>query len=422
MSADPHELVHEIERKTPYQAYLDAPLGLRNHWYPAIFSKEIAEGEVCGEMLLGERILFKRAGGKVYAVEDRCAHRGASFSARPECYTENTVTCWLHGFTYDVRDGKLVQIITEPDSVLIGRVAIKSYPVEELNGVVFVFIGDMETPPPLREDVQPKFYTPRLAFYPVSRNKVRGNWRLAAESGFDAAHIYGHRNSELLSGDQIAIPLGTYPNSKDAVKEQDGDQGPWGVFKEDDVNVWSATIEDVRVTANNADPENPPPLMDIVVGIFMPCGLEVDWFPTPKMMHFEWYIPIDEQHHMYMITHAKPVNDDTEEAAFFAECDNIYGPLIWKQESEQTEPKGDGATWGFNNFDAFGREQIQQAYEHEDYWHREQLYKPDYIITRWRVLVAKRMRGIQQWGTWANPRGWSPNGGNYDPNKGPGNW
>ena len=373
-------------------------------------------------MLLGERILFKRAGGKVYAVEDRCAHRGASFSARPECYTENTVTCWLHGFTYDVRDGKLVQIITEPDSVLIGRVAIKSYPVEELNGVVFVFIGDMETPPPLREDVQPKFYTPRLAFYPVSRNKVRGNWRLAAESGFDAAHIYGHRNSELLSGDQIAIPLGTYPNSKDAVKEQDGDQGPWGVFKEDDVNVWSATIEDVRVTANNADPENPPPLMDIVVGIFMPCGLEVDWFPTPRMMHFEWYIPIDEQHHMYMITHAKPVNDDTEEAAFFAECDNIYGPLIWKQESEQTEPKGDGATWGFNNFDAFGREQIQQAYEHEDYWHREQLYKPDYIITRWRVLVAKRMRGIQQWGTWANPRGWSPNGGNYDPNKGPGNW
>ena len=68
----------EVERRKPYQNYLDAELGLRNHWYPALFGQELKEGETRGEMLLGERIYFRRAGGAVYAVEDRCRHRGAA--------------------------------------------------------------------------------------------------------------------------------------------------------------------------------------------------------------------------------------------------------------------------------------------------------------------------------------------------------
>ena len=79
------EDTEQIERRKPYQAYLDAELGLRNHWYAALFGNELDEGECRGEMLLGERILFKRAAGKVYALADPCPDRGAAFSARPEC-------------------------------------------------------------------------------------------------------------------------------------------------------------------------------------------------------------------------------------------------------------------------------------------------------------------------------------------------
>jgi hypothetical protein len=32
-SQDTQVLVEETERKKSYEAYLDAPLGLRNHWY-----------------------------------------------------------------------------------------------------------------------------------------------------------------------------------------------------------------------------------------------------------------------------------------------------------------------------------------------------------------------------------------------------
>lgn len=415
--ADTEIIVDQVERKKPYQPYLDAELGLRNHWYAALFGSELLDGECRGEMVLGERLLFKRAGGKPYAIADRCPHRGAAFSARPECYTENTITCWLHGFTFDVRDGKLVQILTDPDSTHIGRLTHKTYPVEEKNGVIFVFIGDMDPPPPVEQDLQPKFLNKKLAFHPVARTKARGNWRIAVENGFDASHIYGHRNAGLFKLADAAIPLSTYPSRKELVEIIEGEEGPWGLIKLDDVNIWSADIEGKTVTSANVDPENLPSNMEIVVGVHLPCGLEVDWFPVPGMMHFEWYTPIDEDHHYYIIGHAKLVNSPEEEATFHQECEQIYGPLVWRGPEGQSEPEGDGERWGFNNFDAFGRAQLHHAYQYEDFWRKEQLYRPDYIIVRWRMLVSKHMRGIQQRGDWAPTRGWSPDGRDYNPAK-----
>src|SRR5580704_13550983 len=141
----------ELSRQ-PWRAYFEASLGFRNHWYPAFFSRQLAEGECRGQEMLGERILFKRIDGRVYAIEDRCAHRGVAFSVRPECYTKNTISCWYHGFTYDLRSGALVAIITDPESPLIGKVTLKAYPVEEHKNLVFAFIGD-EAPHPLALDL-----------------------------------------------------------------------------------------------------------------------------------------------------------------------------------------------------------------------------------------------------------------------------
>ena len=316
----------------PYSDYLKAELGLRNHWYAAIFGAEIAEGECRGEMIMGERILFKRVEGKVYAIEDRCPHRGAAFSARPECYTKNTVTCWFHGFTIDVRTGVLVQVITDPDNKMVGKLKHKTYPVEELNGVVFVFIGDLDPVPPLKEDVQPKLYTPNLVIQPVTRNKIRGNWRLAAENGFDAGHIYAHRNAGMFDNPHVTVPLSTYPSKPDNVIVHDNEKGPWGVVKkEDDVNIWSVDIEGVQVTASNVCLEDLPPNTDIEAGLFLPCGLQVDWWPVPGVLHFEWMTPIDEDFHTYFICLGKVVNSSNEEAEFYKKCKEEYIPKTWKQ-------------------------------------------------------------------------------------------
>ena len=137
----PDERLEGDFSKRPWRPYLEAALGFRNHWYPACFSPEVADGGFLAVALLGEPVLLKRIAGQVHAVEDRCAHRGVALSARTECFSANTVSCWYHGFTYDMRDGKLVAIITDPDSPLIGKLALKTYPVEERQNVVFVYIG-----------------------------------------------------------------------------------------------------------------------------------------------------------------------------------------------------------------------------------------------------------------------------------------
>ena len=127
----------ETAPRRPWRAYFEADLGFRNHWYPALFSGSSLKAS--RGQAIRRAMLFKRIDGKVYGVEDRCLHRGVPFSVRPECHTKNTISCWYHGFTYDVRDGKLVAIIPTPESPLIGRAKIKAYRVEERKNMVFAY-------------------------------------------------------------------------------------------------------------------------------------------------------------------------------------------------------------------------------------------------------------------------------------------
>ncbi len=81
------------EQRAPWAAYVEAELGFRNHWYPAFFGSELAEADVSaglGEavtqvksvVVLGERILFRRVEGQVYAIHDQCIHKGVAFSKK----------------------------------------------------------------------------------------------------------------------------------------------------------------------------------------------------------------------------------------------------------------------------------------------------------------------------------------------------
>ena len=66
------------------------------------------------------------------------------------------MTCWYHAFTFEMASGKLVDIITNPRSNLIGKVEIPVFPVQEAKGIIFIFMGDIE-PPSLKDDVPPDF-------------------------------------------------------------------------------------------------------------------------------------------------------------------------------------------------------------------------------------------------------------------------
>ncbi|MGH8260842.1 MAG: Rieske 2Fe-2S domain-containing protein, partial [Steroidobacteraceae bacterium] len=48
----------------------------RDYWYPLAWADELKAGRTLGRRFAGEPIvLYRGAGGQVYALEDRCAHR-----------------------------------------------------------------------------------------------------------------------------------------------------------------------------------------------------------------------------------------------------------------------------------------------------------------------------------------------------------
>ena len=391
-------MASEHQKDSPWQDYLDAPLGFRNHWYPAFFSHELREADesqglgeavsnIRTEIICGERILFRRIDGKVFAIQDQCIHKGVAFSKKPECYSNDSITCWYHGFTYDLKSGELINIITDPESTLIGRHHLKTYPVQEAKGMIFVFIGE-GTPPELFTDVPPGFLDENLLIYPDGWSKeVNCDWRLGAENGFDPAHAYMHRNSPLVRGFKVPTVLGDADlgeGGMEIINARRDDAGPVGVRLIRGVGrpIWETEVVPGKTLRARYLPEDTGVMQGMVpeVGIWMPGALRVDPFPAPHLVHFEWYVPVSERCHRYMITWGTVATDDQSEKRFHDEITHL-----WKDFVPQY----------FNNEDVFAREAMDEFYGKEEGWQREQLFGPDVLVTAWRKLCANSHRGIQ---------------------------
>ncbi|MER1968263.1 aromatic ring-hydroxylating dioxygenase subunit alpha [Castellaniella sp. GW247-6E4] len=108
----------------------------KNAWYIACTSDEIA-GEPLGRTLCGQRVaLYRGHGGKVAAVEDFCPHRGAALSLGR--VVDGNLMCGYHGLVMGC-DGKVVSM---PMQRVGGFPCIRSYPVAERHGFVWLWPGD----------------------------------------------------------------------------------------------------------------------------------------------------------------------------------------------------------------------------------------------------------------------------------------
>lgn len=384
------------ERKVAWPRYLEAELGFRNHWYPVFFGVELEEADlsdshgaevtqVRAEVILGERILFRRVEGKVLAVEDRCRHRGVALSARPECYTRDSITCWYHGFTYRLDDGALATILTDPESPLIRKIGLRTYPTEERAGIVWVFIGDAD-PHPLELDVPPSLFDKTLTIAPRGWSEVvEANWRIAVENAFDPGHAYLHRNAGLVVRHRVPTVLGsTNFKMDDGMEVVDDEGGPVGVRmrRGTATPVWEADAGEGVTVAARYRPGEEGVLEGMVpdVSVWLPSGVEVDPFPAPGLMQFEWFVPVDRYRHRYMMTWGKRDCSEEQRAAFINEIESV-----WRHEVPQE----------FNHDDVFAREKMAEFYDRGEGWSQERLYGPDLVITNWRKLASRRGGTIQ---------------------------
>ncbi|MCH2409667.1 Rieske 2Fe-2S domain-containing protein [Myxococcota bacterium] len=383
--------------KKPWDVWIDAELGLRNHWYPAALSRQIEEGGFKAITLLGENILLTRQDGKLFALEDRCPHRGVRFSARPLCYTKETLTCWYHTFTFNLEDGNLRTILNEPESPMIGKVQIKSYPLEELKGVVFAFVGDI-SPPPVGHDVAPGFLDDDAVVYCAEPYVIDANWRLACENGYDPGHQFIHNWSPFSIKNEIPMSFGWVSNKESVLRTTtyfDSDDGPKGftrraaetnIVQEAVIPMNDGSLVEVKLPA--AEGKTREELNEIAeyahsceVGLWMPCMLKVDPWPADPAIHFESYVPRDSTSHTYFQFGVLKTNDKAEADEWM----NSRAHEEWEIPTVED----------FTIDDAFARKELQKFYSEEDGWKRERLYRPDIELTMWRKFVTKHARGVQ---------------------------
>jgi vanillate O-demethylase monooxygenase subunit len=116
---------------------------VRNSWYVAAWSEEVGLRQPLARTVIGDRlVLFRTSDGGVAVLEDRCAHRHMPLSLG-RISEDDRLICPYHGLTYG-GDGACVHV---PGQETPGAIRIRSYPVEERAGLVFVWMG-----PPGRAD------------------------------------------------------------------------------------------------------------------------------------------------------------------------------------------------------------------------------------------------------------------------------
>lgn len=114
----------------------DTPL-----WRPAGALVELPADEPVGVELadrhgLRVKVALVRRGAEVFAVHDRCPHRGAPFSEMGLVDDDGTLMCGWHYWGFRLEDGQHTQV----DSI-----RVCTFPVRVVDGQVEV---DLSRPPP----------------------------------------------------------------------------------------------------------------------------------------------------------------------------------------------------------------------------------------------------------------------------------
>src|SRR5262249_40151174 len=109
-----------------------------DYWYALAWSDELKQGKAIGRHFAGQPIvLYRGQGGRVFALEDRCAHRQVPLHLG--VVTGDELKCHYHGWAYD-STGKCVDV-PSPGREPRPR-GEKSYPAREIEGLIFFFRGD----------------------------------------------------------------------------------------------------------------------------------------------------------------------------------------------------------------------------------------------------------------------------------------
>jgi len=121
---------------------------LRRYWQPVGVTLELDQNPVKAVRVLGEDLtLYRDRSGNYGLIGRRCLHRGVSLDRGvPEACG---LRCAYHGWVYDATGQCIEQPFEDrvnPEARYKDRIKIAGYPVQELGGMLFAYLGPLPAP------------------------------------------------------------------------------------------------------------------------------------------------------------------------------------------------------------------------------------------------------------------------------------
>jgi len=370
---------------------------MRHYWQPAALSDEL-EGKrpVVPVKLLGEDlVLFRDSEDELGLIARACPHRGADL-----CYgrlEDNGLRCPFHGWHFG-RTGQCMEQPGEPEgSKMHTKIKTTSYPVVEINGIIFAYMGPGESPAFPNFDCFRAPATHVFAF----KGLWQCNWLQAMEVGIDPAHAsflhrflqdenpedsYGKQFRDKAADTEIPMTklLRDYPRPDISVEETDYGLRLIALRHLDNGKTH------VRIT-NQIFPE----------AISIPMSRE--------MIITQWHVPVDD-HNCYwysmFTSFDKPVDKELMRSQRLKEHRlPDYAPIKNKQNrygfdpEEQNKETYTGMGLDINVHDQWAVESPGAIFDRT----REHLGKTDVAIVKYRRMLRAAINNLKEGKTDALP-------------------
>jgi 5,5'-dehydrodivanillate O-demethylase oxygenase subunit len=180
---------------------------MRRYWHPIAATSEMADRWTMKVRLLGEDlVLYRNRQGEFGLITEKCPHRGASLAYGIP--TNEGIRCPYHGWEF-AHNGKCLDQPNEPQQASFkDKIQTPAYRIEELNGLLFAYMGPEPIP------LLPKWdaYMVEGAIRMLGRTILPCNYLQIMENSLDPVHtewLHGNSFEFLKEKEGIKVAIST---------------------------------------------------------------------------------------------------------------------------------------------------------------------------------------------------------------------
>ncbi len=133
LTKEENEMLTRVGKGTPMGKFF------RKYWLPVGISADLKTKPTFVRVLGEDLVLYRDKSGTVGLLDARCAHRRANLCLGTSM--NKGLMCRYHGWVFDA-DGTVLRTPSEGQSDFRLSIKQKAYPVQELGGLVFAYMGD----------------------------------------------------------------------------------------------------------------------------------------------------------------------------------------------------------------------------------------------------------------------------------------